>query len=175
MFKFGSSSSELESLGDFELREFDVFEPAEEENALGLRLNSAQLPTSLLNFQPVTPFPDLKSTTRRTERNSARVKNGMRKSPRTIVVEVKINGQAARALLDSGTMAGLVSTKLVDQLRLRTKVLEKPIPLQLAVTVSKSNNSVEVKFKYQTIKTRRTFDVLNLDGYEVILGTPSWF
>jgi hypothetical protein len=53
------------------------------------------------------------------ERTAMRLKDFKRRLPRPIVIEVMINGQAVRALLDTGSMADFVSTKLVDQLKLK--------------------------------------------------------
>ena len=71
-------------------------------------------------------------------------------------------------------MADFISTRLVDQLRLKKRMLEKPLNLQLAISGSKSKVNCEVitKFQYQNIDTDRRFDVANLDSYDLILGTP---
>ncbi|RPD56922.1 hypothetical protein L226DRAFT_468051, partial [Lentinus tigrinus ALCF2SS1-7] len=107
------------------------------------------------------------------ERNAMRTRDFSRKIPRLIVVHVEVNGQTLRALLDTGSMADFISTTVVDQLKLEQEVLAKPIPVQLAVHGSRSkvNCCVNVDFKYQTISTRRRFDVVNLDTYDMILGT----
>ncbi|KAI0069499.1 hypothetical protein K474DRAFT_1568116, partial [Panus rudis PR-1116 ss-1] len=82
-----------------------------------------------------------------------------------------VNDHPVRALVDSGSMADFVSTTLVDQLKLKTDVLAKPLPLQLAVHGSrlKVNHSVTVNFRYQDISGQRRFDVANLDNYDMIL------
>lgn len=49
-------------------------------------------------------------------RDAARAKNVVRAVPLAIVVEVQINGNAARALVDSGSLSDFISTKLADQL-----------------------------------------------------------
>src|ERR1700761_6684453 len=74
-------------------------------------------------------------------------------------------------------MADFISTKLVDQLKLKREILAKPMTLQLAVHGSRSkvNASVAVKLKYQSIDSERRLDVANLDDYDVILGTPFIF
>lgn len=108
------------------------------------------------------------------ERNASKTVDFRRMLPKLVVVEVRINGQPARALIDTGSMADFMSTTLVDQLRLRTDILAKPLPLQLAVHGSRSkvNRSTTVQFAYQDINGPRRFDVVNLDNYDVILGTP---
>jgi len=71
-------------------------------------------------------------------------------------------------------MADFLSTKVADQLRLPLTTYEKPLPVQLAVQGSRSkiNCGTTVNFQYQTIDCDRTFDVVNLDNYDAILGTP---
>jgi len=60
-----------------------------------------------------------------------------------------------------------MSTTLVDQLKLPYTVLEKVLPLQLAVSGSRSaiKCTVTASFAYQGIKSERLFDVANLDSY----------
>ena len=103
-----------------------------------------------------------------------RIKDKTRRLPEPIVIEIKVNGQPIRALLDTGSMADFISTTIVDQLRLPKDVYEKPLPVQLAVHGSRSkiNCGTTVNVQYQTINCDRTFDVVNLDNYDAILGTP---
>ena len=51
---------------------------------------------------------------------------------------------------------------------------EKPLPIQLAVYGSRSkiNCGTTVNVQYQTINCDWMFDVVNLDNYDAILGTP---
>ncbi|TFK78922.1 hypothetical protein K466DRAFT_446438, partial [Polyporus arcularius HHB13444] len=81
------------------------------------------------------------------------------------------------AMLDSGSMTDMMSTTLVDQLKIAKEVIAKPLPLHMAVQGSKSNVScvATAEFVYQDISCQRTFDVVNLDTYDVILGTPFMF
>ncbi|OJT02036.1 Retrovirus-related Pol polyprotein from transposon 17.6 [Trametes pubescens] len=111
------------------------------------------------------------------ERNAMRPKDFTRTAPLPVVVTVQINGRPARALLDTGCMADFISTTLVDQLKLPTEVLEKQLPVQLAVQGSRSKISrcATVDFAYQDISSRRRFDVVNLENYDIILGTPFMF
>jgi hypothetical protein len=52
--------------------------------------------------------------------------------------------------------------------------LEKPLTIQLAVQGSHSrvNYGTSVRFQYQGADYRRYFDVMNLQNYDLILGTP---
>lgn len=94
-----------------------------------------------------------------------------------MVIEVLINGHKSRALLDSGSLGDFISTTLADQLKLKQTELAKPIELHLAVQGSRSkvNYGTQSDFKYQNIRERRYFDIVNLSNYDVILGTPFLF
>jgi len=60
---------------------------------------------------------------------------------------------------------------------LKYELLEKPIPLQLAVSGSWSvvKATTTVELKYQDIKSQCMFDIANLESYDVILGMPFLF
>lgn len=111
------------------------------------------------------------------ERNAAKVKGFDRICPKPLVVATKINGRTCRALLDTGSLSDFMSTTLADQLKLELTTLDKPINLQLAVSGSRSRVKVQTcpEFEYQDIKEKRTFDVINLESYDLILGTPFLF
>jgi hypothetical protein len=70
-----------------------------------------------------------------------------------LIVVVLVNGQLVRALIDSGSLGDLISTTIVDQLKLKCEELPEPITLQLAVQGSRSkfNHSVIVDYRYQDI------------------------
>ena len=108
------------------------------------------------------------------ERTTLRVKDKTRKLPEPIIVTAKINGQPIRALLDTGSMADFLSTTIVDQLRLPKEIYQKPLSVQLATHGSRSkiNCGTTVRFQYQTIDCDRRFDIVNLENYDAILGTP---
>ena len=108
------------------------------------------------------------------QRNAAQVKGNQRVLPKPIVVKVAVNGHPARALLDSGSLGDFMSSTLADQLGVEKTMLEAPLALQLAVQGSRSkvNSVVTVQFQYQEIDEKRTFDVINLNNYDLILGTP---
>ena len=90
---------------------------------------------------------------------------------------VQIGGKPCHTLLDTGSMADFMSTMLVDQLRLKWEVLVKPLPVQLVVhgSCSKINCSITADFEYQDIACKQWFNVVNLDNYDLILGTPFLF
>jgi len=111
------------------------------------------------------------------EQNVARVKEPNRICPKPVVVVVNINGQPCRALLDSGSFSDFVSTTVADQLKLKLTLLDKPLPLQLAVSGSrgKVKPQATANLQYQMINEQRVFDIINVDSYDLILGTPFLF
>ena len=108
------------------------------------------------------------------QRNAAQVKGNQRVLPKPIVVKVNINGRPARALLDSGSLGDFLSSTLADQLSVKRENLDTPLSLQLAVQGSRSkvNTRATVNLEYQEISETRTFDIININNYDVILGTP---
>jgi hypothetical protein len=108
------------------------------------------------------------------ERNSARKKDLARNVPKPLVVEVNINGHKARALIDTGSLSDFMSSNLADQLHVDRVILEKPLPIQLAVQGSKTkcNAGTKVNFQYQGIHCERWMDIINIQNYDLVLGTP---
>jgi hypothetical protein len=106
------------------------------------------------------------------QRNAAKTKDFTRKVPKPIVVVVNVNEHETRALLDSGSLGDFMSTTIADQIP-----LEKPLAVQLAVQGSRTraNFGTKVRMRYQDIDSARYFDIINLDGYDLILGTPFMF
>lgn len=70
-------------------------------------------------------------------------------------------------------MANFLSTTLTDQLQVRTDVLASAIPLNMAVQGSRSkiNRTVVVDLKYQSVACKCQFNLVNLENYDIILGT----
>lgn len=108
------------------------------------------------------------------QRNSATVKDKARVLPKPVVIKVLINGQPVRALIDSGSQGDFLSTTLADQLNLKKEEMTMPLKLQLAVQGSRSvvNFCTEARLQYQGIDEVRKFDIINLNNYDAILGTP---
>ena len=108
------------------------------------------------------------------QRNAAQVKGNQRVLPKPLVVKVAVNGHPARALLDSGSLGDFMSSTLADQLVIQKEPLNTPLALQLAVQGSRSkvNYMATAQLQYQDINEKRTFDVINLSSYDLILGTP---
>ena len=107
------------------------------------------------------------------QHNSAVVKDFKRVIPKPVVVVVQINGHPARALIDSGSLADFMSTTLAEQLDVPWIELTKPLTIQLAAQGSRSkvNYGTKVQFAYQDIQMERYFDIMNVQNYDLILGT----
>jgi Retroviral aspartyl protease len=107
------------------------------------------------------------------QRNASVTRDVSRTVPKPIIIMAKINGNSVRALVDSGSLGDFMSTTLADQLKVPHIVLEKPLPLQLAVQGSRSKiNLAHIGFQYQGIKEQRYFDIMNISSYYLILGCP---
>lgn len=108
------------------------------------------------------------------QRNAALVKDKKRIIPKPVVVTMKVNGSPVRALLDSGSFGDFMSTTLSDQLKVKKEPLGSPLTLQLAVQGSRSkvNTRANVQLEYQNIKEQRYLDIINMNSYDLILGTP---
>ena len=108
------------------------------------------------------------------QRNTSVVRDPSRTVAEPLRIVVKIAGNPARALIDSGSLGDFISSSLVDQLKLEKKELASPVGVQLAVQGSRTrvNYGVDTLFEYQNIKSTRHFDVMNLSNYDLILGTP---
>ncbi|OBZ62662.1 Retrovirus-related Pol polyprotein from transposon 17.6 [Grifola frondosa] len=121
--------------------------------------------------------PQLSAPTVTLQRNSASPRDFRRVIPEPIVVVVRVNGEPARALLDSGSLSDFISAKLAHQLSVKTFELEKPLPVQLAVQGSRAkiNFGCKTKLEYQSVREERYFDLINLLNYDLILGTPFLF
>lgn len=111
------------------------------------------------------------------QRNLTHTKDPSRKIAKPLVIIVRIEGEPARALVDSRSLGDFMSSTLVQQLGIKKKELHSPIPVQLAVQGSRSriNYGATAKFEYQSISETKYFDVINLSGYDLILGTPWLF
>jgi hypothetical protein len=108
------------------------------------------------------------------QQNAAQIKGSHRLLPQPIVVKVLVNGQPARALLDSGSLGDSMSSTLADQLNVKQENLNVLLVLQLSVQGSRSKVNVltTVKLQYQGFEKEHTLDIINLNNYDLILGTP---
>ena len=115
------------------------------------------------------------------ESNRARYKVGPGPQPnrnkrlqRCIEVSVPVNGLIARVLLDGGSNTNMVSPEFATVAKIPAIELQEQMTLQLAVTGSRSkiNYGAWAQVKLGSINPKVYFDIANIDGYDVILGTP---
>lgn len=91
-----------------------------------------------------------------------------------IIVVVHINGQPYQALPNSDSLSDFISTTLIDQLCLHYGVFESLLNLQLAMSgsCSKVKVTVTAQMDYQDIHKDHTFNIININSYNMILGMP---
>lgn len=87
---------------------------------------------------------------------------------------VSLNGVKAYALFDSGSTTDSVSPDFTRVAKLPVFELENPVTLQLGCVGSRSKINYGTKTELQFAGTREDayLDVVNIDKYDVILGTP---
>ena len=86
----------------------------------------------------------------------------------------EINGVKAHCLIDSGCEGIIISPSFIRVATIEPFPLDKPIGIQLAVTGSKSviNYGTNVTIKYNGKELKEYFNIVNIDYYNAILGTP---
>src|SRR6266481_4857616 len=86
----------------------------------------------------------------------------------------EVNGVRAHCLLDSGCEGVMISPDFTQAMGLVTFKLEQPIALQLACISSKSkvNYGAHSTILFGNQRIEEIFDVMNINYYDVILGTP---
>jgi hypothetical protein len=106
--------------------------------------------------------------------NAACAKTQNHKILKSVIIMVNINGHECRALFDSGSLRDFMSTILAEQLKVKKVALELQITVQLAAQGSKTkvNYSTTVDLLYANIHCERTFDIMNINEYNLIFGTP---
>jgi hypothetical protein len=94
---------------------------------------------------------------------------------RVMTALVVINGALAWTMFDTGSTADCVAPEFARVNKLKTFDLEAPVPLQLGTKGSKSTitygTNVEIK-PSETLHTVEYMDIINIDRYDAILGTP---
>ena len=90
---------------------------------------------------------------------------------RAISVFWEIGGVKAHCLIDSSCEGVMISPEFTQAAKI---ALEKPISIQLAVTGSKSiiNYGTNTTIKINGEELKEYFNVVNIDYYDAILGTP---
>ena len=68
----------------------------------------------------------------------------------------------------------MISPNFIRAAKIEPFLLDKPIGIQLAVMSSKSiiNYGVNATIKYNEKELKEYFDIVNIDYYDAILGTP---
>ena len=68
----------------------------------------------------------------------------------------------------------MISPNFIRAAKIKPFPLDKPIGIQLAVTGSKSvvNYGANATIKYEGRELKEYFDIINIDYYDAILGTP---
>jgi hypothetical protein len=96
------------------------------------------------------------------------------KNPGIIEGYIRIGEIKAHVLLDSGSTLDMISANYAASSKLDMFQLKKPVKLQMATSGSKStiNFGARAEIKIGEFRQKRYFDVVNLDRYNAILGTP---
>ena len=86
----------------------------------------------------------------------------------------EIGGIKAHCLIDSGCEGIMISPNFIRVVKIEPFLLDKPIGIQLAVTGSKSviDYGANMTIKYKGKELKGYFDIINIDYYDAILGTP---
>ncbi|KAI9060897.1 hypothetical protein FKP32DRAFT_1577150 [Trametes sanguinea] len=92
----------------------------------------------------------------------------------TLTAVVEINGLQAYALFDSGSTTDSVSPEFAYLARVQRIPLEQQVVLQLGCAGSRSKISYGTRTELRAcgVTTEHYFDIVNLDRYDCILGTP---
>jgi hypothetical protein len=93
---------------------------------------------------------------------------------RCIETMITVNGLDAKALIDPGSNTDMISPDFARVAKLEVIELVEPIALQLAITGSRSrvNYGTRANIQFGPIKAHHYLDISNVDGYDLILGTP---
>ena len=86
----------------------------------------------------------------------------------------EIGRTKAHCLIDSGCERIILSPNFIRAAKIEPFPLGKPIGIQLAVTGSKSviNYGANMTIKYEGRESKEYFNIINIDYYDAILGTP---
>ena len=120
--------------------------------------------------------PELKTprviNLRKSKRKMARPVRSTKEN-RCFIASMKVNGLEALVLLDSGCTSDSISPEFANVANIKVHELEEQVPLQLGTVGSRSkiNYGLEADFEIGQVKGRYYFDVVNIDRYDLILGT----
>ena len=106
------------------------------------------------------------------ERDSGHCGNANDNQP--IFVFWEIGGTKAHCLIDSRYEGIMLSPNFIRAAKIGPFLLDKPIGIQLTVTGSKSviNYGMNLTIKYKGRESKEYFNIINIDYYDAILGTP---
>jgi hypothetical protein len=94
---------------------------------------------------------------------------------RCMAVLVKVNGLEAYALLDTGSTTLSITHDFARVAKLRVSQLENPVSLQLGTIGSRSTINFGTRAHLELgpiCETDAYMDVVNLDRYDMVIGTP---
>lgn len=94
-------------------------------------------------------------------------------SQRTLCAEISVNNVVALALFDSGCTTDSITPELAYLSRADRIDLAEPVGLQLGTKGSKTriNYGAQAELRVGSVKTTQYFDVVDIDKYDIILGT----
>ncbi|KAF8693079.1 hypothetical protein AX14_002337 [Amanita brunnescens Koide BX004] len=140
-----------------------------------LARDETQARSSKVNEQPSEQVAYRQRATK--ELGPFKIGDGPKRNFRCVgVIEgyMRINGHKAHVLLDGGSTLDMISANFAAVHKLEMFQLKKPLKLQMATSGSCSviNYGAKAELHVGALKEQRYFDVVNLDRYHVILGTP---
>ena len=96
------------------------------------------------------------------------------KNPGVMEGFIRIGEIKAHILLDCGSMLDMISANYAATSKLDMFQLKKPVRLQMATSrlCTMIQFSIHTERKFDEFRQKRYFDVVNLDRYDTILGTP---
>ncbi|KZP14865.1 hypothetical protein FIBSPDRAFT_751247, partial [Athelia psychrophila] len=91
-----------------------------------------------------------------------------------LALYVEVHGVRVYSLFDSGSTSDSVSPDFTQVAKVPTRTLEPPVPLQLGCVGSRSmiNFGASARIRVGPIDTEEYFDVVNIDKYDAVIGTP---
>lgn len=120
------------------------------------------------------PVPPTTSRVRRLVEHIAPQPKREKHLQRVINVYIDIEGIKANVLLDSGSTTNMMSPEFAQVADVKTIELSERMGLQLAVkgSSSKLNYGAWAQITWGPISQNNYFDIVNIDRYDVVLGTP---
>jgi hypothetical protein len=96
-----------------------------------------------------------------------------------MVARIQINGLMAISMFDSGSTTDAISPEFTRVSNAKVYALEEQVPIRLGCRGSKSciTYGMDCTVKYGTINEKYYLDIVNVDGYDAIIGVGfmHWF